>query len=133
MSQEHLDTVRAAIEHFNRESYLPPELYDPEVVFLNIPESPIPGPYYGHEGLLEWRRDLLEVLDEARFEIDDLVDVDESDLVIFRMRLKGRARHTRIAVDIGWTSINWFRDGRICRTEAHTDHADALAAAGLSG
>jgi ketosteroid isomerase-like protein len=102
------------------------------VVFFNIPESPIPGPYHGHQGLREWRADLLEVLEEARFEIDNLVDVDESDLVIFDMRLRGRARHTGIAVDIGWTSLNWFRDGRICRLEAYTDRADALARAGLA-
>jgi ketosteroid isomerase-like protein len=99
------------------------------VEFFNIPESPIPGPY--HDGLLEWREDLLEVLEEARFEIEGMVDVDDADLVIFELRLRGRARHTGIAVDIGWTSLNWFRDGLIRRAEAYTDSAEALAAAGL--
>jgi ketosteroid isomerase-like protein len=101
------------------------------VEFFNIPESPIPGPYHGHDGLLEWREDLLEVLEEARFEIEGMVDVDDADLVIFELRLRGRARHTGIAVDIGWTSFNWFRDGLIRRAEAYTDSAEALAAAGL--
>jgi SnoaL-like domain len=133
VSQRNLELVRASIDHFNREGHLPPELHQREVLLFNAPESPIPGPYRGHEGLLTWRDDLLEVVEDARFEITDLEDIDEADLVIFELRLRGRARHTGIAVDVGWTLVNWFRDGLIDRIEAHSHRADALAAAGLSG
>jgi hypothetical protein len=131
MSQHNLDVVRASIDRFNREGWLPPELYHPDVTLFNAPESPIPGPYRGHEGLVKWRDDVLEVVEEARYEIDNLQDFDDADLVIFELRLLGRARHTGIAVDVGWTLVNWFRDGLIHRIEAHTDRADALAAAGM--
>jgi hypothetical protein len=43
------------------------------------------------------------------------------------------APDTKIAVNDGWTVVNWFRDGLIHRIEAHTERTDALAAAGLSG
>jgi hypothetical protein len=58
-------------------------------------------------------------------EIDDLRDVDKADLVVYRIRLLGRARHTRLEIDIGWTNVNWFREGRIYRSESFTNHQEA--------
>ena len=67
----------------------------------------------GYEGLRQWREGVFEVVEEGQFEIDDLRDLDEADLVIYKIRLLGRARHTRLEIDIGWTNVNWFRDGRM--------------------
>jgi hypothetical protein len=39
----------------------------------------------------------------------------------------------RIEIDIGWTNVQWFREGRICRFESFTNHQEALEAAGLRG
>jgi hypothetical protein len=61
-----------------------------------------------------------------------LRDVDKADLVVYRIRLLGRARHTRLEIDIGWTNVNWFREGRIRRSESFTNHQEALEAAGLT-
>ena len=72
------------------------------------------------------------MIQEGRFEIDDLTDVDEAGLVFFKVRLHGRARHTGIEIDLGWTAVNWLRDGRIYRSESFTNHAEAVAAVGLS-
>ena len=51
--------------------------------------------------------------------------------MIYKIRLLGRARHTRLEIDIGWTNVNWFRDGRIHRSVSFTSHEEALEAAGL--
>ena len=132
MSQENVEVVREVVARFNRDGFLPEDLFDPEVELFNIRESPLPGPYRGYEGLRDWRQGVFEVVEEGRFELYDLVDVDEADLVIYKMRLHGRARHTGIDVDIGWTNLQWLREGRIYRSKSFTDHAEALEAAGLS-
>jgi hypothetical protein len=131
MSQANVEVVRAMIAMFNRTGFLPEDLFDPEVELFNIRESPLPGPYRGYAGLLKWRQEVVEVVDEWRFEIDDVIDVDESDLVIYKNRLLGRAKHTGLEIDISWTNLNWFSEGRIYRSESFTSHAQALKAAGL--
>ena len=132
MSRENVEAVREIVMRFNRDGYMPEDFYDPDVELFNIRESPLPGPYCGYDGLREWREGVFEVVEEGRFEIDDLIDLDEANVVVFRVRLLGRARHTGVEFDIGWTTVNWFREGRVYRSESFTDRAEALEAAGLS-
>ena len=132
MSQENVEMVRASFERFNREGYLPEDLFDPDIELSNVRESPLPGPYRGYEGLRKWSDDLREVLYEARFEIEEQIDVDAESTVITRVRLHGRARHTNIAIDYPFTIVGWVRDGRTYRSDGFTDHSEALKAAGLS-
>jgi ketosteroid isomerase-like protein len=132
MSQENVEVVREMIRRFNQDGFLPEDLFDPDVELSNVRESPLPGPYHGYEGLREWREGVFEVVEDGRYEIDDLLDVGEADLVIYSIRLLGRARHTGLEIDIGWTNVNWFREGRIYRSESFTNHPEALEAAGLS-
>ena len=70
------------------------------------------------------------MVEDGHFETWDFTDVDGADAVMFRMRMRGRTRHTGIDVDISWTSVNWLRGGRIYRSAAYTERADALEAAG---
>jgi ketosteroid isomerase-like protein len=132
MSEEDVETVRSGFEHFNREGYLPEDAFDPQVELLNLRESPLPGPYRGYEGLRRWSDDLLEVLDDGRLEVQEMIDADEAGAVITQVRLRGRARHTGIAVDLPFTIVSWMRDGRTYRTVGFSDHREALEAAGLS-
>ncbi len=44
MSLKNVETVRAGLEHFNREGYLPEAAFDPDVELSNLRESPLPGP-----------------------------------------------------------------------------------------
>jgi len=131
MSEKNVEVIRTMVAMFNRSGFLPEDLFDPEVELFNIRESPLPGPYRGYAGLVEWRQAVFEVVDEWRFEIDNVIDVDESNLVIYKNRMLGRARHTGIEIDMSWTNVNWFREGRICRSESFTSRAEALKVAGL--
>ena len=130
MSRENLETVRAVWERFNRDGAMPEDLFDPEVVFYNVRESPMPGPYHGYEGLRSWRDAIFEVLEDWRYAVEETSDVAQPDLVVHKLRLLGRARHSGIAVDVVFTLLVWFREGRIRRMESFSDHAEALAAAG---
>jgi ketosteroid isomerase-like protein len=132
MSEENVEVIRTLFERFNRDGVQPEELWHPDGVLVNFRESPIPGPYRGHDGLRRWREDLFEVVREGRFDVESLTDADEANAVVARVRLRGRARHTDIEVDVPFSITARIRDGRICRSEAYTDHAEALEAAGLS-
>ena len=132
MSRENVESVRASFERFNREGYLPEELFDPAIELSNVRESPLPGPYRGYEGLRRWSDDLCEVLNDPRIEIEEQIDVDAQSAVITRVRLRGRARHTDIEIDFPFTIVGWVRNGRTYRSDGFTDHSEALDAAGLS-
>jgi len=132
MSQENVEITRSVFERFNRNGCLPEELWHSDARLTNFRESPIPGPYRGHEGLREWRDDIFEVLKEGRFEVTSLTDADEVNAVVARHHLRGRARHTNIEVDVPFSTTMWIRDGRVARSESYLVHAEALKAAGLS-
>ena len=51
MSEENVAIMRTLFERFNRDGFLPVELWHSDAVLVNIRESPIPGPYLGHDGL----------------------------------------------------------------------------------
>jgi ketosteroid isomerase-like protein len=132
MSEENVEVVRTLFERLNRDGYQPEELWHPDGVLVNFRESPIPGPYEGHEGLRRWREDLFEVIKEGRFEVESLTDADEANAVVAKVRLRGRGRYTDIEGETPFSITIWIRDGLIARTESYTDHAEALEAAGLS-
>jgi ketosteroid isomerase-like protein len=133
VSEENVKVVTGSFEHFNRHGHFPEWAYDPEVELENLPDSPLPGPYRGHDGLRQWREDIAEVLEDFQLEVEGVSDVDEGMAVVVRVRLRGTARHTGIPVDLPMTTVNWVRDGKIVRAQAFSDHGDALeaAAAGL--
>lgn len=65
MSAENVELVRRwfkGLEH----GELSPEICDPEVVIRNWDESPIRGPYHGHEGLQRWWADLAEAFEKVQ-------------------------------------------------------------------
>ncbi len=132
MSQENVEVMQTLFERLNRDGVQPEELWHPDGTLTNFRESPIPGPYHGYEGLRRWREDLFEVLKEGRFDVESLTDADETNAVVAKVHLRGRARHTDIEVDAPFSIVAWLRDGRLSRSESFTDHAEALEAAGLS-
>ena len=130
MSEEDLNAVRASIEQFNRTGYLREESLDPEIEIFNLRESPLPGPYRGHEGARRWSEDIREVMSEARFDIEEMVEVPEASAVVTRLRLRGRALHTGLDVDLPMTLVSHQRDGRTVRSEGFSDHGEALRSVG---
>lgn len=132
MSQQNVEVMRTLFGRFNRSGVLPEELWHPDGELVNFRESPIPGPYRGHEGLRKWRENLFEVVKEGRFDVESLTDADQASAVVAKVRLRGRARHTDIEVDVPFSITAWLRDGRVFRSESYTDHAEALEAAGLA-
>jgi len=133
MSEENVKAVRRWFARLGAGDPAP-DLCDPEIEIRNWAESPVPGPYYGHEGLRKWFRDVNDPdmgLDIQLFELEDVVEVEDG-RVLTTQRATGRGRSSGLAVDQRWGSIIGLRDGRIASAFGYPTPEEALEAAGLS-
>jgi ketosteroid isomerase-like protein len=129
MSEENVELVRRWTDRLSRGD-LPLELSDPELQLDNIAQSPITGPYHGHEGFRRWWQDVAEAFDEIRFEVEELTDLDD-ERVLSVQRIVGRFRRTDIPIDTRFASLFWVREGKVARAVGYTSQKQALEAAGL--
>jgi len=130
VSQESLEVIRRAYEALER-GELPFDCVHPEVRIYNIPDSPVPGPYYGHEGLRRWRDEISEVIPGFRLVLKELIEVGDERIVATH-RMIGRAAHTDIDVDAGiWAGAYWMRDDKAIRICGYLTKEQAIEAASL--
>jgi hypothetical protein len=73
MSQENVEVVRRIYDDFLGRGMLPLDLTHPEVRIDNIPQSPIPGPYFGHQGARQWWADLEEAAPGLRLNAEEVM------------------------------------------------------------
>jgi ketosteroid isomerase-like protein len=107
-----------------------PEICDPEIEIQNWAESPLPGPYFGHDGLRQWWGDVADAFEDVHFELLDIETIDEHRCLTVQ-RLVGRFRTTGIVVDGAWGAIVTVRDGRILSAVGYATPKRARHAAGL--
>ena len=129
MSQENIQVVRRLIDAIN-ENDLPRELIGDDVELKNATTAVTDATYTGYEGALKWRRDLFDVMEDARYELDEVL-ASGPDYVVIANSLVGRGASSGVPVDMRWTSVFWFRDGRIARAAGFNTRAEALRAVGL--
>jgi ketosteroid isomerase-like protein len=111
---------------------LMPEICHPEIEIRNWDESPLRGPYHGHEGLTQWWADFAEVIEDARFELLETQDLGDGRVLTVN-RLDGRFRLTGIdLVDAIWGSIITVRDGKIAGARGYASPGRAKKAAGFT-
>jgi ketosteroid isomerase-like protein len=130
MSQENMDLVRRSWQSVSSDGELPFELYDADLRIENMPEFPIQGPYDGHEGLAQWWEDLIEVIEDLRFEVKEVIDLGD-ERVLSVQRALGRATHTGIEMDVLWASVVTLREGKIVRLQGYWTPEQAREAVGL--
>jgi ketosteroid isomerase-like protein len=107
------------------------ELCDPEIVIRNWAESPVLGPYHGHDGVERWWVDLAEAFEEMRFELKETTDLGDG-RVLTEQRIVGRFRLTGIELDSEWGSIIAVGDGKILSATGFASPNRARKAAGLA-
>ena len=131
MSAENVETLRRYHDLLNETGEPSLELFDPEVEIHMFRGAPISGPYRGHAGLRQWRRDTFDVIDAWRLELDEVITGDDPDVVVAIQRFVGRMKHTDLAANFPLAVVVRFRDGLIVRFEGYRDRSEALQAAGL--
>ncbi len=127
MSQENVEVVRRTLEFLER-GELPFELGDPQIRIDNIAESPIPGPYYGHDGLRSWWEDIADALPGFRLQLIEAIDVGD-DRVVAVLRTFGNELLEQMP---NWATVHWVNAGRVVRVAGYLRKEEALEAVGLS-
>jgi ketosteroid isomerase-like protein len=131
MSQENVEVVRRGFEHLTATGEPLWEVLDPHVEWVIDPTGLLAGTYRGHEGVKIFLQRLMEAFDRAEFEIDRLVDVGESVLVLGRVRTHGKGSGVTAEQAVGW--VTRVRQGLIVSARVYFRQAEALEAVGLSG
>ena len=98
---------------------------------MNATTAVTDATYIGLEGADQWRRDIFDVVDDARYLLDEVLATGP-DYVVITNRIVGRGSSSGVPVELRWWSIFWFRDGRIARAVGYARPREALAAVGMS-
>ena len=85
--------------------------------------------YQGHAGLREWVADMREAWEWVENQPVEIVDA--GDVLIFRNRVKLRARGSGIGFDSSFGFVIWIERGLIVREADFADWQEALRNAGI--
>ncbi len=133
MSQENVEIVRRAYEHFIATGEFLAETYDADFVwdmstFRGWPDRQT---YPGIEGATEFIAAWDEAWDDWRFEVEDYIDGGD-DRVVTIVRQQGRSRTSGVTVDMRFGQVFTIHDGQQRRMQMYASPSEALGAAGLS-
>jgi ketosteroid isomerase-like protein len=132
VSQQDLELVRSMLETLN-ESGVEAALdqIHPDFEGITPPElSPEPDTYRGHEGIRRYFAGFDGVMDEVRWEADELMEAPD-DRVVAGIRLVTRSVATGLELELPVWQLCTLRDGKVLRIEGFAKREDALRAAGI--
>lgn len=134
MSQEPPESkaalVRRAVAGVNNRDYSDLlELYHPDVVMHHLEGWPEPGPSVGREAVIREFKQLQEAPEEQSVEITDIVECGDRAVVRYHWRGSG----TGPDLDMRFTFVFTFRDGKIVFQQNFWDHEKALETLGQRG
>ena len=110
--------VEAALEFVAEDFHgvVPPEL------------SAEPDSYDGHDGLRHYFDSFQEIVDDLRFDVEELVEVAPN-AIAARGLITGRGRESGIPIEMRVPGLYRIRDGKVIGIEAYPSWEDAVAAA----
>jgi ketosteroid isomerase-like protein len=132
VSRQDLELVRSMLETLN-ESGVEAALdqIHPDFEGVTPPElSPEPDTYRGHEGIRRYFAGFEGVMDEVRWEADELTEAPD-DRVVAGIRLLTRSVATGLELELPVWQLCTVRDGKVLRIEGFAKREDALRAAGI--
>jgi ketosteroid isomerase-like protein len=103
-------------------------LIHPEAEAYGAPGLINTGTYRGYEGLREWLRQWEEAWDEESYELGEIIEVDDSILVV-PVRVGGRGAGSGVEIDRVFAWLYQWEDGLARRFHIYPDVEAALAAA----
>jgi ketosteroid isomerase-like protein len=125
-SQANVEVLMRLVDAINA-GPIPRELIAPDFELTNVTTAVADASYSGYEGGLQWRRDIFDVFDEPRFEVLEIL-AEGPEHVVASNRLVGRGSSSGAPLELRWTSVFWFREGKLARVIGYQRRRDALAA-----
>jgi len=132
MSQENVESMRAAIDAFNRrdgEGFGAFLANDAEIVPVR---AALEGTVYrGPDAAAQYCAAVEESWENLRWEVEEIRDGGSWVLVLGR--IQGRGRGSGAAIDAKGAWLARFRDGLVTNFRTYPDRREALEAVGLAG
>jgi ketosteroid isomerase-like protein len=136
MSQENVEVVRLAYQHFLHDLADPPgdeaglaELFDPEIHIDQTRRVLNPATYDGYQGIRRALGEAREAWEAFSVQPERFIEADDRVAVIETIHARGRGSGVEI-VDRS-ASVYTLRNGRIRLVVVYRDPAEALNAVGL--
>jgi uncharacterized protein len=132
MSRENVERLVQGYASFNEgNSTALLEFLAPDFVYR--PRSELPGnePIVGREQFEQVLRELWEVFAGVRFEVEEVIDLDDRIVAVIRQTSRGRS--SGLSIDQRVTHVLELEDGRATALRVFTTRSEALEAVGLSG
>jgi hypothetical protein len=130
MSQENVELVYRYGEALNARR-VPDGLLAPGFVMVNVETAVTDGAFHGAAGVIQWTREVLDVVEEAAPFFIDRVEAHRDDFVVARVGIEGTAEQSRMPFTFRWTAAFWCSNGRLTRVVGYARRAEALKAVGL--
>ena len=132
MSQQDLEVVRSMLETLNESGVeAAMDQIHPDFEGVTPPElSPEPDTYRGHEGVRRYFAGFEGVMDEVRWEADELMEAPD-ERVVAGIRLLTRSVTTGLELELPVWQVCTVRDGKVLRIDGFAKREDALRAAGI--
>jgi ketosteroid isomerase-like protein len=130
MSEENVEVVRRAHEHFRRTAEVLPEIYDPDAEWMAAREDPDAETHRGLEAIRGYFAQWTGMFEDIDFRAEELIDAGHK--VFAWIRFSGRGATSGVPVEMEQAQIWTFREGKVVRVEEYFDRREAREAAGLS-
>jgi len=132
VSQQNVELVKRAFEHFQAKGDFMEEITRPDFVwdmsmFHGWPEQQV---YEGLDEARRFMREWTEPFDDWDLELEAIHDVDD-ERVLAIVRQHGRSRSSGLLVDMVFGQLFTIRVGQQTRMEMYSDPAEALRVVGL--
>lgn len=101
----------------------------PDVVLEAPADAFTEGEWHGHDGVVGFVANQMEVLDDMWLRMDELVEV-ASDRLVAAITFGGRARYSGLPVELHPFHVFKMRDGRVRIWQIFLERQQALEAAG---
>jgi ketosteroid isomerase-like protein len=132
VSRQDLEVVRSMLETLNERGVeAAMDQIHPDFEGVTPPElSPEPDTYRGHEGIRRYFAGFEGVMDEVRWEADELMEAPD-DRVVAGIRLLTRSVTTGLELELPVWQVCTVREGKVLRIDGFAKREDALRAAGI--
>jgi ketosteroid isomerase-like protein len=110
---------------------VPDGLLAPGFVMVNADTAVTAGTFRGAQGVIQWTRDILDLVEEdSPFSIEKIV-AHQDDFVVATVGIEGTAERSRMPIAFRWAAAFWCSDGRLTRVVGYLQLREALKAVGL--